>query len=167
MPERKTVVNNKTLTYEGLVSIQGVYRTIRDLLLDHGYNMYEADHKEQVFPDGKEIVIKLLGDTKISDYAKILWEIDLEFTKMQEMIVEKEGQKVRMHQCKFFMKTHSWLETHYDQSIEQKAFVFFIRTLVDKFVIKNYLYRAEKRAQKEYALLEQTVKSFLNMEKFS
>ncbi len=166
MPERKAIINNKTITYEGLVSMQGIYRALRDLLLDHDYNMYEADHKEQVFSDGKEIVIKMKGDTKISDYAKIVWEIDFQFTKVQEMMVEKEGQKVRMHQCKFFMNTQVWLETHYDNSIEQKAFIFFVRTLIDKFVIKNYLNRAEKRATKEYALFEQTAKSFLNMEKF-
>lgn len=166
MPERKTVINNKSLTYEGLVSMQGIYRTLRDFLLENGYNMYEADHKEQVFPEGKEIVIKMKGDTKISDYAKILWEIDFQFTNVQEMIVEKEEQKVHMHQCKFFMNTHIWLETHYDATIEQKPLLFFTRTLIDKFVIKNYLYRAEKRAQKEYAAFEQKAKSFLNMERF-
>lgn len=166
MPERKTIINNQTLTYEGLVSMQGIYRELRNFLVDRGYQMYERDHREQVFPEGKEIVIKMLGDTKISDYAKILWEVDFEFTNVKEVVVEKEGQKVRMHQCKFFMKTHTWLETHYDNSLEQRAFVFFVRTLIDKFVIKNYLHRAEKRAQKEYALFEHTAKRFLNMERF-
>jgi hypothetical protein len=165
MAERKTVVN-KTLSYDGLVSVQGIYRLLRDFLDEHGYNPYEADHREQVFPDGKEIVIKIAGATKLSDYAKMLWETEFTFTHMREMIVEKEGQKVKMYQCSTALATHILLETHYDGSSEQKPLAYFIRVLIDKFVIKNYLYKAEKRGQKDYALFEQSAKSFLNMEKF-
>lgn len=166
MPEIKTIVPFKTFHYEGLISIKGLYRAARTFFEENGYKPYEKEHLQQVFEDGLQIKIRMDANKKLSDYAKIAWESHFEFTDCQEVVVEKEGRKVKMYKGKVKVSTDVFLITDYDKSFEQSAFQYFLRVIIDKFIFKNYLYRAEKQGKADYSSYEQILKSFLNMEQF-
>ncbi|MGM5481353.1 MAG: hypothetical protein ACQESE_02990 [Nanobdellota archaeon] len=166
MAERKTLVDGKTVEYKGLISLQGLYRLVRDRLDDLGYKPYEEFHSEQVFEDGKQILISVKGENKLSDYAKVEWKTEFAFLNCQEVMIEKEGQKVRMHKGSVSAKTTIYLTTDYDKSFEQNAFQYFLRVVIDKFIFKSYLAKAASKAMKDYARLESDIQRFLNLERF-
>ncbi len=166
MGELKTILWKKTFSYEGLISVSGVYHAASDWLEEQMYHPYEKSHMEQTFEDGKEIVIEIFGSKELSDYAKIRWETTIKFTKLQEMVVDKDNQKVRMHKGKVVFSSDVFLETDYENSWEQKAFLYFLRTVIDRFVFKSYINRAVGRVRSQYLSFEDKVKSYLNMERF-
>lgn len=166
MGETRTLVDGKKITYTGLISIRGLYKLIDDWLDEHGYGPYEDDHKEEVFEDGKQIIISINGEKKVSDFARLEWHVDLTFTNCQETIIKQAEQKVRMHKGTVEVKTDVYLTTDYDKSYEQKAFQYFLSVVIDKFVFKSYIGKAASQASKDYRLFDKKVKSFLNMETF-
>lgn len=165
MAELKTI-GGGSFDYTGLISIQGLYKAIMAWLDDHGYGPYETEHSEQVFEDGRQIVMSIEGDKKVSDNAAITWELNLQFMNCQETKVEKEGMTYLMHKGKVVISTDVFIKTNFDKSFEQSGFQYFIRVLMDKFVVKSYLSKAEGQGKKDYAAFQEQIKGFLNMEQF-
>jgi len=58
------------------------------------------------------------------------------------------------------------LETDYEGKWEQKATIFFLRVLVDKYIYKFYTDKFESALAKEIKDLHTQIKSFLNLYKF-
>lgn len=166
MAERRTMVDWKSVEYSGLISVRGLYRLITDRLYELGYKPFNDFHQEQAFEDGKQILITIKGDKKLSDYAKVEWKTKLLFINCQEVTIEKEGQKVKMHKGSASVKTLVYLTTNYDKSFEQNPFQYFLRMIIDKFVFKSYLTKAGEKAVKDYERLESDIKRFLNLERF-
>lgn len=164
MGEVKPILD-KTINYTGLISVKGLFQTVMKELNDKDYGPYEEKHDEQVFEDGKQIIIKIVGSRSVSDMAAIKWETKLEFGKCEECVVEKDGHQVTMFKGSVAVKTEVELETSMDKTYEQSAFMYFIRVIVDKYIFKSYLSKATSRAKQDYSVFESNVKSFLNFEK--
>lgn len=166
MAELKTIFQKKSFEYSGLISVQGLYRAAMNWLTENDFNPYEEKHMEQVFENGKEITIEIKGEKELSDYAQIKWKTKIVFTKLQEQVIQKDNQRVRMHKGKVKFATTVFLATDYDKTLEQTAFLFFLRTLIDRFVFKSYVNKAVARIHSQYFKFQETLKSYLNMESF-
>lgn len=166
MAEKKILVFDKEFSYEGLLSVQGFYRQARNWLDEHGYNPFEAKHEEQIFEDGKQIFIEINGEKKLSDYAKITWISKITFSNLQEVSVEQEGNSIRMHKGRVRAVGMVISVTDWDKTFEQNAFQYFIRVMMDKYVFKSYISKAEKKAKSDYSVYEDRLKSYLNMGQF-
>ncbi len=166
MSEIRSIIDNKTFSYTGLISVQGLYRSARTWLEENGYTPYEKHQSQQIFEDGLQIYVEMDGEKKLSDYAKIGWETHFTFLKCEEVVVEKEGRKVKMYKGEVQLRTEVFLITDYDLSFEQSAFQYFLRVVIDKYVFKSYIYKAEKAIKTDYKSYELILKSFLNMERF-
>jgi len=166
MGELKTIFQKKSFAYSGLISVQGFYRAVMTWLTENKFNPYEEKHMEQVFENGKEIVIEIKGDKKLSDYAEIKWKTKLVFTKLQEQVIEKDNQRVKMFKGSVKVSTDVFLVTDHDKTFEQSAFLFFLRTVIDRYVFKSYVNRAVARINGQYFKFQETLKSYLNMESF-
>ena len=167
MGELKTILWKKKIAYEGLINVSGVYRVAFDWLEEQMYHPHEKEHMEQIFEDGKEIIVDIRGAKELSDYAKIKWQTKITFTKLKEKIIEKDNQRVKMHEGKVVFSTKVFLETDYEDSWEQKAFLYFLRTVIDRFVFKSYINKAVDRVHDQYNRFESMIKSYLNMERFN
>ena len=165
MAEYLPVTSGK-FSYTGLISIAGVYKFIKQFMAEHGYSFNEMNHTEQTFEDGKHINLFILCDNKVSDNAELDWEISLDFTNCQEVSVELEGRPVKMHKGNISLSVQMFQKSNYDKSFEQNAFQYFIRTVLDKYVVKSYLNQAKARAKKDFSLFMEQAKSYINLEKF-
>lgn len=166
MSEDRIIIGGKVIDYTGLISIGGIYKVIMKELDDLGFDPYEESHSEEVHEDGKQILVTVKGDKKLSDYAMIVWECAVIISQAQEVTVEKGHQKVRMHKGSVSISSTIIISTDYDKSFEQNAWLFFLRVLIDKFVFKSYISKAIGRSKKDYGHFESKVKSFLNLENF-
>lgn len=166
MAEKKILVFDKEFSYEGLLSVKGFYRQARNWLEEHGYGPFEAKHEEQIFEDNKQIFIEINGDKKLSDYVKIVWITKITFSHLEEVTIEQDGNSVRMHKGRVRCVNMVISNTDWDKTFEQNSFQYFLRVLIDKYVFKSYISRAEKRAKNDHAAFEQMLKSYLNMGQF-
>jgi hypothetical protein len=166
MAELKDIIVGRTISYEGLISVKEVYRVAREWLEKNDYNPFEENHVEQNFDDGKEITIVIKGENELSDTAKIKWKTKIVFFKLQPVTVEKSGRLVNMQKGSAKFTTTIQLQTDYDKTMEQTAFIYFIKIIIDKFVFKSYINKAIGRIHKQYGQFQQQLKSYLNMERF-
>ncbi len=166
MAERKTLVNQKPISYSGLLNLKELYSIIDKWLKDHHYDKVETKNFEEVFEDGKQIILELVPYKKITDYAKIVIRIYAEFTKLREEVVERSGLKHKLIKGNAFFSFDCYLETDYEGHWQTKPTYFFFRTIVDKFIFKTYTSRFEKEALNDLNELINTIKSYLNMERF-
>ncbi len=166
MSETRLLVDEKQLTYSGLIPVQGLYRTVKTFLQENDYNPFDSRNEEQVFEDGKQIILEIKGEKKLSEFARINWETKFYFTGLQEMFVEKGGKKLRLHRGKVMLQTDVFLLTDYEKTFEQNAFQYFLRVVIDKYVFKSYMNRNVALVMKHYKRFEETVKRYLNMEAF-
>jgi hypothetical protein len=166
MAELRTLLWKKKIAYSGLIDVKGVYRVAHDWLSEQGYNPYEEKHTEQNFEDGKEIIVEMKGEKDLSDFAKIKWKTKITCLKLKETVVERDNQRVKMYSGEIEFSTDLFLATDYDKSFEQRAFMYFLRTVIDRFVFKSYINKSVDRAKAQYKKFQDTIKSYLNMENF-
>ncbi len=166
MAEKKILVFDKTFSYSGLFSVKEFYKATRSWLDEHGYGPHEVMHEEQIFEDGKQIFVEINADKKLSDYAKVVWITKLTFSNIEEVEVEVDGASIKTNKGSVKCVTMVISNTDWDKTFEQNPFQYFLRVLIDKYVFKSYLSKAEKRATKDYAIFEDYLKSYLNMNNF-
>lgn len=166
MTEERVLIDEKKISYDGLISLSGVYRLIMKELDELGYGPYEHFHSEQVFEDKKQIFLEIHGERKLSDYAKVKWEVKTSINQVNEVVVDKSDQKAKMHKGSLEINSMVLLQTDYDKTFQRSAWLYFLRVVIDKFVFKNYISKAMSRAKKDYSQFESKLKSFLNLENF-
>ncbi|MFP4523230.1 MAG: hypothetical protein ACLFNM_01625 [Candidatus Woesearchaeota archaeon] len=166
MAELRNIIEGRSFSYEGLISVRQVYQEMRNWLEKQDYHPFEENHVEQQFETGKDIKLVIKGDKELSDTAKIKWKSTISFSNLQPVQVKRHGQMYDVYKGKVSIKTTIRLQTDYDKTMDQNAFIYFIKVVIDKFVFKSYIHRAVNRIYKQYGEFEQTIKSYLNMEKF-
>ncbi|RMF55570.1 hypothetical protein D6745_01700 [Candidatus Woesearchaeota archaeon] len=166
MSEYKFVVEELRLAYEGLMNVPELYSMIDQYFREKQYDKREVRNFEQTTPDGKNIELEIQPYKKITDYAKLVIKIRMFFYGLQDVVVEKDGLKIKMQKGKVEMIFDSFLETDYEHRWEQKPTYFLIRTLFDKFIYKIYTTQFEKELEKETNHIHDMIKSFLNLQRY-
>ncbi|MBW3022981.1 hypothetical protein KY308_02670 [Candidatus Woesearchaeota archaeon] len=166
MPEQKIVVSGMTVQYEGIMNLRDIYKIIDDWQKDNDYDTIEKLNAEYVRPEGKYIELTLEPEKKVSDYVKNIIKIKLIARNIKDVTVEDEGRKKKMQEGELAVTLTGVLETDYEGKWEQKATIFFLRVLVDKYIYKFYTDKFESALAKEIKDLHTQIKSFLNLYKF-
>jgi len=167
MTERRLVVDHLKLSYEGLFNVQELYLLIDRWVREKGFDKREVRNQEHVKPTGKYIELELQPWKKITDYARHVIKINLVLLHIKDVIVEQEGKRYKMQSGKINITLDGYLDTDYEDRWEQKPFYFFLRTIFDKFVYRTYSADFENLLIENVTQLQQALKSFLNLYRYS
>ena len=126
MGERRIVIDNLMLQYEGLFELRELYMMVDKWLRQKGYDKFEKRNHEHVLKEGKYIEIELEPWKKITDYAKIVINLYFHCYNVKEVIVKKDGQDVKMNQGKIKIKFVGFLVTDYEDKWEGKPIFYFL-----------------------------------------
>jgi hypothetical protein len=166
MAELKDIIQGRTISYKGLMSVKEVYRLVNTWLDEQGYNPFEENHVEQNFSDGKEITVVIKGEKELSDTAKIKWKTKLVFLNLESVKVQKTGRVITMQNGSVKLSTNVQLQTDYDNTMDQTAFIYFLKVVIDKYVFKSYINKTVGKIHKQYGQFQHRIKSYLNLERF-
>ncbi|MBW2996534.1 hypothetical protein KY332_04510 [Candidatus Woesearchaeota archaeon] len=166
MAERKLVVDQLKLTYEGIFDLNGLYRTIDAWFYEKGYDRYEKKNYEQVLPTGKDIEIELMPWKKTTDYFKNILRIRMKFTNINDVDVEKKGVKLKLQQGRIMMIFDAYLESDYEHKWDVKPMFFFLRTIFDKYIFRGYFKKFEKWLVNDLYQLHGRIQQFLNIHRY-
>ena len=166
MAERRIVVDTLRLNYQGLFNLNELYLVIDKWFRERGYDKYERNNYEQVFKDGRQIELELEPWKKTSDYAKCAIKMNMLFSNVKDVVVKRDGFNVKMNQGKILITFMGYLETDYENKWESKAFMFFLRTIFDMYIYKIQTNKFEAYVADETSHLYNTIKAYLNMQKF-
>ncbi len=166
MSEKKLVIDQMKLTFEGIFDLNGLYRTIDAWFYEKNYDKFEKKNFEQIMPTGKDIEIEILPWKKTTDYFKNVIKIRMRFTGIKDVEIEKEGVKLRLNQGRIMMIFDGYLISDYDQKWEDKPLFFLIRTLFDKYVFKPYFNKFEKWLINDVYDIHGRIQRFLNLYRY-
>ena len=166
MSERRLIIDQLKLTYEGLFDLNGLYRTIDAWFYEKGYDKFEKKNYEQVLPSGKDIDIELEPWKKTSTYFRNTVRIRMRFTQVKDIEIEKQGVKIKVQQGKIMMIFDAFLDSDYENQWENKPMLFFIRTLFDKYVFRGYFKKYENWLINDVYQIHGRIQQFLNMYRY-
>ena len=166
MTEVKNITFNDVLNYNGIIDLKGLYNMMNKWLDENKYDRLEEESYEFILPEGKQVTFVIRPYKKISDYSKIEIKIELDCQKLKEVVVKKDGAREKLYKGELNIAFHTFLVTDRERSWENPPVVFFLRTLLERFVYRNYIEKEEEMVVKHKNQLMREVKGYLNMQKF-
>lgn len=166
MVERKLLIDEETLEYEGLFSLIELYSIIDEFLRLKGYDKFETLNEESVYPSGKEIHIIIDPMKWHTDYVRKVLKIDILMKKVKEVETEVDKLKVKLNQGKIVLKLSAFLETDWEGRWEQKPIYYFIRTIFDKYIYRKHTQDFESEVMGDCHDLRDKLGAFLNLYRF-
>ena len=167
MSEKKIVFRDKSLSFQGLFDIKGLFRSIVKWFEDHGYDMLGTKNFEEIYEQDKKIVFELIPYKKVTDYHKFEVRVFVICESLKEAEVELKGVKHRLVKGNVFFTFDGTLVTDYENRFEGKAQLFFFRTLVDKYIFKSHTRNYEQELTREVKEAEEEIKAYLNMFRYA
>jgi len=163
MPERSLVFEEK-LKQKGFFNYPELYNFCFNWLKDEKFNVEEREYTEKVSAGGKEIVIKWVAWTKVSDYFKNEVEVKWHILGLNDAEVEVNGKKEKTNKGEVKLTIKGELVRDYESRWEDNPFYKFFRGVYDKYIIKTTTdYYEDKLTAKVVDFVDQ-IKSFLVLE---
>jgi len=159
-------VDGLELAYKGVFDARELYKIIDLWYREKAYTKHEIKNYENVYADGKEIEVQKEPYRKISDYAKYVIRTHLFLDGVQEIVVEREGARVRMNKGNIKIILTGYLEYDYEHRWEKKPLFYFLRAVFDQFVYKVNSDKFEAGLVEEVNQLHTICKSFLNLYRY-
>lgn len=163
MVERKLLVGDLTLEYEGLFDCADLFRLIDDWFKQNGYDKSELKHIEKVREKGKFIDYEIVPFKKVSDYAQQDIDVRVMVNNMVATEITKNKQKIQLNKGKVTITINAYLVTDILERWESKPLFFFLRVLFDKFVHKRYMDQYDKALMTDVQNLHSELKAYLNL----
>ena len=166
MAERRIIIDNLMLQYEGLFEMRELYMMIDKWLRQKGYDKFEKRNYEHVLKEGKFIEMELEPWKKITDYIKIVINMYVHAFNVKEVIVKKDNLDVKMNQGLIKIRFIGYLVTDYEHKWEGKPVFYFLRAVIDKYVYRVSADKYEGAVAEDVKHLYQNVKAFLNLYRY-
>lgn len=166
MAERRIVVDNLMLQYEGLFDVKELFLMIDKWLRQKAYDKMEKRNHEHVLKEGKYIEIELEPWKKVTDYAKIVINMYIHMYNIKDIMVKKDNQDIKMNTGKIKIRFIGYLVTDYEHKWEGKPVWWFLRTVMDRWVYKVSADKYEAAVAENVKHLYQNVKAFLNLYRY-
>ncbi|MDP3966515.1 MAG: hypothetical protein Q8Q04_03215 [archaeon] len=158
MGEKEKILE-KSFSYEGIFLVKEVLNVIKQFAKDKGYSFEEASHTESVKKSGRNINLKQNLKKKVSDYIKVKTTIELDFSELNDKLVENK--KYQVGKVKFTFE--GALETDYEKRWESKPSFWLLRYFLEKYVYDSHLVGVKSETSSDVDYLIKTIKAYLNM----
>jgi len=168
MAERNIIVDREQINFEGLFDAKGVLDVMDQWVKDKGYFiLIEVRHGEATKPEGKYIDMEFAPFKKFTDYAKSIVKIRAQFNEVKDVVIERDGKKVKLQDGKIVIILDGILETDYEHHWEGKPIFFVLRTLFEKYVYTPYVSGFERGVKEDCDILKNNLKAYLNLTKYT
>ncbi|MBL7054507.1 hypothetical protein ISS05_02005 [Candidatus Woesearchaeota archaeon] len=166
MVEKKIVVYDLRLSYNGPLDIESFYKEVDDWITEKGMEKEITKKMEHLTPQGKEIAWTVEGWKRLEEFYKDTVRLRAQFHNVKEVTILKNGRKIRINQANVLLIFDGILETDISERWQQKPLFYFFRALFDKYV---YKFHTEKYFDVIYAdthELHKRLKAFLSLYKY-
>lgn len=166
MVEKRPVIEQESVSYEGIFNLKEVYKLFFDWMSDKGYVPVEKRVHESVAKGGKHVEVELEPYKKYTDYAKSVIRIHFTASGVTDVETTVDGHKRKMQKGKVHVRLDSWLETDYEHRWETQPVFYVLRTLFEKYVYTPFLSGFIKGVRDDTNHLKDQIKAYLNIERF-
>lgn len=162
MSNKKIVVDQLKFTYEGLFDFSELYALITAFFQEKGYDRREQLSKEQRTRNGKQIKIELKPKKNINEYTAIRQKLNIVGHNIKKVQIEKNGSKQKIDKGKIKFTLDGILITDRDDQWSHTPFMWFIRQMMDKYILGDHHIKAEKILLNDIEQFQSEIESYLN-----
>jgi hypothetical protein len=161
MVELDTLIGSK-VRHVGLFDFKETYRILFEWFIDQGYDFNEKSYKEVIGAGGaKEIELEWDCVRKVSDYFRFQIKTSWKIIGMTSVEVEIDGVKQKMNKGDLAITFKTILQKDYDERWSKTPFFNFLRTMYDRYLIKERISQYEMKLITEMEELVAQAKSYL------
>lgn len=133
MTEKKLVISNRTIQYNGLFSFPEMLTTINNALDKLGYQKQEKKTEEKTYPTGRDVYIELRPFKEKTNYTTLMIKIKITLHNITETIKEIDRIKRKYQQGEVTVTFDAWLVTDYEKRWGMKPWFFFLKGFIHKY----------------------------------
>ena len=139
MPERRAIVEEKVLRYNGIFSTSEMYEIIERWFADNGFSdREEVEHMEKITKSHKTVEVLYQPVKTLSSYSKAELRLFIEIDNMRRTVIEKDGKKITMTDGNITLTFDGFLTTDYENRLDvAKPRNFVWKTVFDKLLKKT------------------------------
>lgn len=163
MAEYHTVSLGKSISYTGYFDAAKLWRIIRGFMESRGYFYLETEHNEIVREKGKELYMDVDIHREFSDYVKGRVRIECFIKDLVDVELDEEGTRRVLNDGKVKFKFESYVMTDFEGRFEGMAYLFFIRTMLEKFVYERQINKFKRLVQEDQDALIKEIRAYLNL----
>ncbi|GAI16747.1 unnamed protein product [marine sediment metagenome] len=165
MPEKDTVFSSK-MKYTGIVSFKDFYKFCYDWLKDETKLTFvkEEKYSEKITAKGKDIDVTWKGERKVTDYFKFQIEVKFRVVGLTDVEVTQQGIKIKTNQGIVEIKVKGILIRDYEGKFETTAFMKFLRSIYEKWVIPSRVIQFEEKLISASDEFLNQAKAYLDLE---
>ena len=163
MAEFTTVNSGQTLHYKGYLDFGRFWRLVRELLEKRGYQYLEQEHNELVKKNGKQVFIHVDADKPVSEYAKLRIVVQVTARNLKEVEITIDEKTRTTNEADVTLQAESYLITDYEGRYQKNSWLFFLRTITEKFFYQRELKKFQHLAERDLQDILQEAKKYLNV----
>lgn len=134
MVEKKQVVYDLMLKYNGPLSIEEFYREVEKWMKEKGLQKELKKKSESVTPKGKKIEWVIECWKSPVRAIKHMVMLQVLFDNVKEMRIKKKGKSIKTNQADVFINIDGWIEASLTSRWTQGPLHTFFRNLYDKYI---------------------------------
>lgn len=171
MAEKKLIVNNKAINYEGIFNMDALFRYIFNLCKEKGYKYKKDRENAYVKEDGNYYSYVFIASKEKRSYLKGNIKIIIDMEAITDVIDDTEDIKELLQEGKVNITFDSWLITDYEKRYDRRPFYLFVHAFIHKYIYKlqmedNFIKEITKDTAYIYAKLKSLIESRNEKEKY-
>jgi|TARA_B100002003_G_scaffold27849_1_gene23086 hypothetical protein len=164
MSEKETVFSSN-LKYAGIFPFSDLYNFCYTWLTEEaGLDILEDKYEEKLEGDTKEINIKWIGEREVTDYFKFEFVIEFVIRNLKKVEINQDGKKVETNKGNAKIKVKGDLIRDYEGRFETNAFLKFLRSIYERWVISSRIDQFKEDIFKEGDEFLAQTKAYLDLE---
>lgn len=164
--ERKLLVSGLSIEYNGLFDSEDFFKLIEDWFRHNGYQKNEIKHVERVGEKKKFINFEIMPWKEINDYVRYEIYIRVIIKDLTETTVKKGSQQFKINKGNVSINIDAFLATDIKTTWEARPLMFFLRTMREKFVNREYITTLEKGLMEDVKNFHSEMKAYLNLHRY-
>ena len=164
MVEKHFVAVNFRLTHSGSFSLYDLLDMVDHWAEEHHYHKEIKRHYEHHKPDGKELGYSLELWKHINAQVVAIVRFTVMVKRLKDVTITVGGKKEKAQHGDVFIDMDSLLERHKLHQFENKPYIFFIRSVIDRFMYKNLMDMHEGELTADIKGFHDRLRSFLQKE---
>ncbi|MBW3019811.1 hypothetical protein KY334_00815 [Candidatus Woesearchaeota archaeon] len=157
------VVSDEFVKYSGPFELKELYKLITGFLRDHHYTKVEKDQFEKRTEEGRLIELDFRPYKIVSEAIKMEIFMLIKISNLKDISVELHGKKKTIQQADVMVQFRSFIYKDYVSYWEKNPVIFFIKTMIDKYIFKTHLADFRDELVDDTRDLQYQIKSFLNL----
>ena len=166
MAEKKLVVDNLQLAYNGIFNIHDFFVKAEEWARENGFERELKKNFEHTFPEGKKVEWLVELWKQVSESERVTIRVRALFNNLRDVELKRHGVVALLNQADVFIIFDGFLETDYEARWEQKPTFFFLRAVFDKLIYKFYTDKYHVDVIQATYDLHRKMKAFFNLYRY-